>query len=166
MMRHILETAQYVIDEFGGNNIFVTAENTGAKVWYRTLGRLKGFYVCEKESRYIVINRELGSMMRAVVCAHELGHDMLHRELAAGGIRESSFLLEGNKTEREANLFAACVLISDKDILSEMEYGGSIQTLAFELNVPPQIVRYKLMTLNYKGYNFNVDDVESDFLKD
>ncbi len=166
MMRHILETAQYVIDEFGGNNIFVTAENTGAKVWYRTLGRLKGFYVCENESRYIVINRELNSMMRAVVCAHELGHDMLHRELAAGGIRESSFLLEGNKTEREANLFAACVLISDKDILSEMEYGGSIQTLAFELNVPPQIVRYKLMTLNYKGYNFNVDDVESDFLKD
>ncbi len=164
-MRHILETAQYVIDEFGGNNIFVTAENAGAKVWYRTLGRLKGFYVCENFHRYIVINRELNSIMRAVVCAHELGHDMLHRELAAGGIRESSFLLDCNKTEREANLFAACLLISDKDILSEMAYNSSVEALAFELNVPPQIVRYKLMTLNYKGYNFNVDDVESDFLK-
>ncbi len=166
MMRHILETAQYVIDEFGGNNIFVTAENAGAKVWYRTLGALKGFYVCENSRRYIVINRELGSIMRAVVCAHELGHDMLHRELAAGGIRESSFLLDGNKTEREANLFAACLLISDKDILSEMAYNSGIEALAFELNVPPQIVIYKLITLNYKGYNFKVDDVESDFLKD
>ena len=42
-MRQIIETAEKVLEEYGGRNIFETAENSGAKVWFRQLGGLKGF---------------------------------------------------------------------------------------------------------------------------
>lgn len=162
---YIIYAAERVLNEFGGGNIFETAENSGANVWFRDLGELKGFYVCENGCRYIVINEGLDDITRAVVCAHELGHDMLHRELSAGGIRENTLLLSSNKTEREANLFAAAVLIPDEEIIEEAEFCSDVAALAKCLGFPTEIVRYKLETLNFKGFSFNLDEVENDFLK-
>lgn len=164
-MRHIIDKAEEVLEEFGGRDVFETAENSGVNVWYRHLGGLKGFYICENGCRYIVINEELEGVIKAVVCAHELGHDMLHRELSVGGIRENTLFLSNNKTEREANLFAACVLISDETILDESSYCSSIDALAASLGFPREIVEYKLEALNYKGYNFNIGEIRNNFLK-
>ncbi len=100
-----------------------------------------------------------------MVCAHELGHDMLHRELSVGGIRENTLFLSSDKTEREANLFAACVLISDKTLIEELSYCRSIDALAANLGFPREIVMYKLETMNYKGYKFNLGDIRNNFLK-
>ncbi len=161
----IVEKAADVRNSFGGRNIYQTAENSGVKVWLRPLGGLKGFYVCENGKRYIVINNELDEITRRVVCAHELGHDMLHRELSIGGIRENTMFLKGNKTEREANLFAAEMLLTDEAVLSGIEYVSDPETAAFELNVPVELLEYKLELLNHKGYNFNFSAVNSDFLK-
>lgn len=164
-MRHIIEKAEEILEEFGGRNIFETAENSGAKVWYRPLGGLKGFYICENGCRYIVVNDELDRTTKAVVCAHELGHDMLHRELSAGGIRENTLFLSSDKTEREANLFAACVLISDESVLDEASYCNSMDVLAANLGFPSELVWLKLETMNFKGYNFNLADIKNNFLK-
>ncbi len=164
-MRRIIEAAEALLEKYGGSDVFETAENSGAKVWQRNLGGLKGFYICENGSRYIVINEELDDTLKKVVCAHELGHDTLHRELSAGGIRENTMFLDNNKTEREANLFAACVLISDGDILELANGGADISGISAQLRLPLEIVSYKLSAMNYKGYNFNVGEVKSDFLK-
>lgn len=164
-MRRIIETAESVLEEFGGRNIYETAENSGANVWFRELGGLKGFYICENGSRYIVINDELDEVLKKVVCAHEFGHDMLHRELSAGGIREGTLFLETNKTEREANLFAASVLITDDEILEAVSYFADIGSVASNLNLPSEIVQYKLNAMNIKGYNFRIGEIKNDFLK-
>lgn len=164
-MRHIVDLAQSVLEEFGGKNVFETAENSGANVWFRELGSLKGFYICENDCRYIVINEDLDSVTAAVVCAHEFGHDMLHRELSGGGIRENTLFLGNNKTEREANLFAACILIPDEEILEELSDKNSIGAVASCLNLPAELVKFKLEVLNFKGYKFNVGASRSDFLK-
>ncbi len=161
----IIEKAQEIREEFAGRNIYQTAENSGAKVWFRPLGGLKGFYVFENSKRYIVVNNQLDDMTRRIVCAHEFGHDMLHRDLAVGGIRENTMFLDSNKTEREANLFAAEMLLTDKAVLSELEYVSDPETAAFELNVPVELLEYKLELLNHKGYDFNFSTVRSDFLK-
>ena len=164
-MRSIIETAESVLSEFGGRNIFETAENSGAHVWFRELGGLKGFYLCENGERYIVINNALDDVLKKVVCAHEFGHDMLHRELSVGGIREGTLFLDTNRTEREANLFAACLLISDEEILEAASYSADIASAASSLDLPPEIVEYKLSAMNFKGYNFNIGDIKNDFLK-
>lgn len=164
-MQVIIDAVAEILDNYGGRDIFETAENSGAKVWYRRLGALKGFYVFENGVRYIVLNEDLDAQTKAVVCAHEFGHDILHRELSAGGIRESTMFLDSNKTEREANLFAAEILLSDKAVLSELEYNSSPNAVAYELNVPVELLEYKLELLNHKGYSFNFSAVRSDFLK-
>ncbi len=164
-MRHIIEAAREVRRKFRGRDIFETAENCGANVWFRELGGLKGFYISENEKRYIVINEQLDEVMSRVVCAHELGHDMLHRELSAGGIRENTLFLHSNKTEREANLFAAELLVSDKDILSELDYCDSAESLSCVLSLPVEIIMYKLEIMNREGYHFNVSSPDSGFLK-
>ena len=164
-MRRIIETAEKVLKEYGGRDVFETAENSGANVWFRELGGLKGFYLCENGKRYIVINNALDNVLKKVVCAHELGHDMLHRELSAGGIREGTLFLDTNKTEREANLFAACLLISDEEILEAASYFPDVLSVASSLDMPPEIVEYKLSAMNIKGYDFKIGDIKSDFLK-
>ncbi len=153
------------MENYGGKDIFETAANSGANVWVRQLGGLKGFYLFENGSRYIVINEDLDKVMKAVVCAHELGHDMLHRELSEEGIRENTLFLSGNKTEREANLFAAEVLISDEDILGGIEEYNSISALSAEVGFPEALVKFKLDILGFKGHKFNYDGAASDFLK-
>ena len=165
-MQSIIDIAEKVKREFGGSDVFETAENSGAKVWFKKLGSLKGFYICENNCRYIVVNEDLDDITTEVVCAHEFGHDMLHRELSAGGIRENTLFLNCNKTEREANLFAANVLISDDDILSMLEYCSGIDVLSAELKYPVELVSYKLESLKFKGYNINLTETaKSDFLK-
>lgn len=164
-MQRIIDACDDVLENYRGKNIFQTAENSGAKVWLRSLGTLKGFYVFEGGCRYIVINDELDTVTKTVVCAHELGHDMLHRELSDGGIRESTLFLENNKTEREANLFAANILISDSDILEELSYHDNASAVSASLGFPIEIIEYKLEILNFKGFKFNCSGVRSDFLK-
>lgn len=161
----IISTVSSVRAAYGGRDIIATAENTGAEVWLRPLGGLKGFYVHEKGTSYIIINEALDDTMRNVVCAHELGHDLLHRELAAGGIRDGTLFLANNKTEREANLFAAEIILSDEAVLSELEYNNDPTTAAYELGVPVELLEYKLELLVHKGYHFNFSAVKNDFLK-
>lgn len=165
MIQNIIDISERVLSECKGRDIFETAEISGANVWFRPIGGLKGFYIFENGKRYIVINDALESAIKKVVCAHELGHDMLHRELSAGGIREGTLFLDTDKTEREANLFAACMLISDEDILEQASFGADISTIASVLDMPVQLVKYKLEIMNFKGYKFNVGDVNNNFLK-
>ncbi len=164
-MQYIIKTAERILLKYGGRNIIETAENSGAKVWFRELGGLKGFYICEKGKRYIVINEELDEIMTNVVCAHELGHDMLHREMSEGGIRESTLFLKNNSTEREANLFAAEVLIPDSVFFEALEGVDNARTLASELRLPLEIIEYKLEILNFKGHKFKYDRNDNGFLR-
>ena len=164
-MRRIIESAENILREYGGRDVFETAENSGVNVWFRRLGGLKGFYICENGARYIVVNERLDDVMKKVVCAHEFGHDTLHRELSAGGIREGTLFLDTNKTEREANFFAACLLVRDEEILDAMSYHTDISSVASELNLPPEIIKYKLEAMNFKGYGFKTDEIKNDFLK-
>lgn len=55
MMDRIISLAEQVRGEFGGRTIFQTAENSGATVWLRELGSLKGFYLFENNRRYIIL---------------------------------------------------------------------------------------------------------------
>lgn len=46
------------------------------------LGSLKGMYCIVKRNRFIFLKKDLSPQMKRIVCAHEIGHDRLHRALA------------------------------------------------------------------------------------
>lgn len=47
-------------------------------------GQLKGMYRVVKKNRFIFLNQDLSPQTKRIVCAHEIGHDRLHRALAKG----------------------------------------------------------------------------------
>ena len=62
---------------------FKIAEAIGVKVMFvDNFEKLKGVYRVIKRNRWIFINSNLSERMQRIVCAHELGHDQLHRHLA------------------------------------------------------------------------------------
>ena len=77
------------------------------------LGELSGFYKLIKRKKWIFINEDLmDSDMFRVVVAHELGHAFLHRTKECAFIKNRTLLLT-SWVEREANMFAAELLIPD-----------------------------------------------------
>ena len=77
------------------------------------LDELSGFYKLIKRKKWIFINEDLmDTDMFRVVVAHELGHAFLHRTKECAFIKNHTLLLT-SWVEREANMFAAELLISD-----------------------------------------------------
>ena len=140
---------------------FSLARGLGLDVDYADLGELKGFYVAYKTGRYIVINRHLDEHMARLVLAHEIGHDMLHRDIAAnGGMGEKSFFDMTSKPEREANIFAAELLISDDDMVELGERGCTIEEAAKELGVHTAVAMIKARSMEERGYEISVPYVQ------
>lgn len=85
------------------------------QVNYSDLGDIKGFYKNILGKKFIVINSELNTFDKKIVCAHELGHCLLHSS------KEIKFLLEHNNLakhslyEKQANEFAAHLVIEDEE---------------------------------------------------
>jgi Zn-dependent peptidase ImmA (M78 family) len=117
-------------------------------------------------NRYIFVNSSLPDYMAQIVCAHELGHDRLHRNIATGDILGENSLFDiFSRAEYEANVFAAELLISDSDILPLISEKYSAEEIAAKLGTDVNLVALKIETLADAGYNLRTADRENDFLK-
>lgn len=87
---------------------FKIAEALGALIVYVPLVRVNGFYQRYQEQDIIYINQDLTEEEQILVCAHELGHMVLHND------KNSVFLettIKGRGIyELEANAFAVQLL--------------------------------------------------------
>lgn len=101
------------------------AEYANIRIAILPLGEIAGNYKLIKRKRWIFINDNIpaDSPMFRVVLAHELGHALLHRKENCAFIKNKTLLLTSG-IEREANQFAASLLISD-DMLQD--YAGYTQ---------------------------------------
>ena len=115
--------------------------------------KLKGFYCVMNRQRFIVINANLSEHDKRIVCAHELGHDRLHRSLASAAVlRDFSLYEMTSKPEYQANLFAAEMLISDADVLSLAGSGTDYFSMCRELSYAPDLVAFKLYSMIQRGH--------------
>ena len=72
-----------LVRRFGTRDPFQIAGELGISILLcEDFGSLKGMYRVIKRNRFIFLNKDLGDRMLRIVCAHELGHDRLHRKLA------------------------------------------------------------------------------------
>ena len=155
-------------ERFATRDPFAIAEALGIQIMMNSeLKTLKGAYFVIDGVRWILINSNLSHELQRIVCAHELGHDQLHREIA-----EKRFLLEymlcdtKSRPEYEANVFAAELLLPDSDVL-ELIYGYSYsaEQIARCLNTDVNLVALKCDCLRAKGCELNRLDHKSNFLK-
>lgn len=124
---------------------FIISKALGIEIKHLSLGNLKGFYTVQHNIPYIIINKDLDYGTARIICAHELGHDRLHRKLARSRIlNEFEMYLVNTKTELEANTFAAHLLINDDAILWVRKYGYDLPSAASLLNTTPELMEIKL----------------------
>jgi len=162
----IIKRASRLVRIYETADPFRIAREAGAEVYFRDLGKLKGMYACIKRNRFIVVNQYMNAWLQKLVCAHELGHDQFHRELATNRWMHEFMLYNMNqRPEYEANVFAAELLLRDEDIIELSDGGLDIEQIARSLYSDVNLVALKLGLLSQKGYSFRQFDYRSDFLK-
>lgn len=149
-------------------NPFEIAENLGIKIMMvDDFKRLKGLYRIIKRNRWIFLNSNLDTRTQEIVCAHEIGHDQLHRSLAKGdGLMEFMLYDMRSRPEYEANIVAAEILLPDDDVLELIyDYGYDVEQIACQLKSDINLVNMKTEILRYKGYDLRQGEFRSNFLK-
>ena len=104
--------------------------------------------------------------MQQIVCAHELGHDALHRQFAKdGGLREFMLYDMKSRPEYEANMYAADLLLDDEEVMELAKDGYDMQQVAGILNTDINLIGLKMASMNYRGFDLRIGiEPKSDFL--
>lgn len=164
---YIQNVANKLIKKFDTRDPFQLCQAIGVEVFYTDLGSLKGMYKYLKKNRFAVINENLDPFTKTLVCAHELGHDILHQNLARKVCLQEFILYDmKSRPEYEANLFASEILLPDDIILNLARDGYDIEQISKELCTDINLIALKVSSMNTRGYRFNnTIDAKSDFLR-
>lgn len=163
----IARRAQTIVARCGTRDPFAIAEQLGAEVLYvDSLNRLKGMYRVIKRNRFIFLNAKNSPQMNRIVCAHELGHDQLHREFAcAHALKEFMLYDMATRPEYEANLFAADLLLEDETILGYVEQGYDSAQIAAMTETDINLVALKIDGLIRRGHTLRRQVHSTGFLQ-
>lgn len=167
MNKFIAERSKKLVRTYKTNDPFEIALSLGINVIYSPdLKRLKGMYRIIKRNRFIILNENNTDSMNRIVCAHELGHDQFHREFAkTSAIQEFMLYDMTSRREYEANIFAANLLLDDKEILDFISMGYDSLQIANATSTDINLVALKVDHLIRSGYTLNSLEHNSKFLK-
>ncbi|WP_249645896.1 MULTISPECIES: ImmA/IrrE family metallo-endopeptidase [unclassified Lysinibacillus] len=144
-MGWIKKKVEYLYEKYNTRNPFTLAKYLNIEIFYWDLPPdIKGFYQYEKRNRFIFINSNLSIEEQLIVCAHELGHAILHTKLNTPFMRANT-LFSIDKFELQANEFAAYLLIPDENLFDSYDR-MTFYDIATLYNVP-----IKLVELKFKG---------------
>jgi Zn-dependent peptidase ImmA (M78 family) len=163
----IYKCSKRLIRKFGTSDPFVIAKGLGIEILYSDgLRQLKGMYRIIKRNRFIILNSANTPEMNRIVCAHELGHDRLHKEFAkTNHIQEFMLYDMTSRYEYEANIFAANLLLDDNETLEYIKSGYDALQIAKVTATDINLVALKVDCLIRKGHCLNKQEHNSKFLK-
>ena len=102
---------------------------------------VRGFYQYFQRNNIIYIDEALSKEEQIFVCAHELGHMVLHRKVNAVFMDTRTYL-GTSSYEMEANKFAMELLVSD-DILNEYDY-FTIEQVSRLLGYTEELIKLRI----------------------
>lgn len=131
-------------------------------------GAIKGFFLEFKHVQSITVNSDLPEIIQKIIVAHELGHAVLHRKSGMHSFQDVTLYDSASTYEKEANIFAAELLLADDAVLSTLNGDSTFFTAASALMVPIELLDFKFRILKWKGYTLAEAPVSarSNFLRD
>ncbi len=161
--RDVFRIPRKLVRKYHTRDPFVLAERLGVIVKFcADFVKQRGASAIILGDRVIFINSNLSEQMQRMVCAHELGHLLLHKATygkEAWVLNHELFDIT-NDLEYEANVFAANLLIEDEVMFDYFEDGHSIVATASGLDVNVNLLVLKVVEMNkQQGFNFQVSDV-------
>ena len=107
-----------LIVKYGTKNPFKLAKKLNIEIIIEDLGEVRGLFKKVLKRKFIFINSKLNEFDKILVCAHELGHAILHSSSNYQFLIDNTRILKKSKLEDEANLFASFLIFPNDD---EME---------------------------------------------
>lgn len=104
---YIVKVANDLVVEHNTRSATVLAEALDMIIVETPFQEQKGVYIYFKDRAQIFLNQDLSDEMRNIVILHEIGHHLLHREIASTFHETTLFDVSNHNMEYEANLFAA-----------------------------------------------------------
>lgn len=128
---------------------------------------IKGFFMEKNRIKTITVNSDLPLIIQRIIIAHEIGHAILHKTEGVYAFHEVALFDSSSIMEKEANLFAAELLMEDEDVLEQMNADNTFFSAASCLNVPMELLDFKFRIMKWKGYKMVQSPIVShnDFLK-
>ncbi|SCM88451.1 ImmA/IrrE family metallo-endopeptidase [Bacillus mycoides] len=138
----IKEYALKIAEKHATTNPFEIARRKNIIVLFEDLGNTLGFYNTYKRFKFIHINNQIDEITQRFVCAHELGHAVLHPKANTPFLRNQTFF-SVDRLEIEANTFAVELLLTDEMVSAYEDTRLSIQEVAEIHGVPGGFARLK-----------------------
>ncbi|ARZ63905.1 ImmA/IrrE family metallo-endopeptidase [Bacillus anthracis] len=139
---NIKEYVLNIIEKYKTTDPFEIAKEKNIIVLFEDLGNTLGFYNTYKRFKFIHINNQIDEITQRFVCAHELGHAVLHPKANTPFLRNQTFF-SVDRLEIEANTFAVELLLTDNMISTYKDTHLSIQEVAEIHGVPRGFARLK-----------------------
>ena len=166
--KQLSEVGERLVRRCGTRDPFEIARQIGVEVLFcPDFGSMKGMYRVIKRNRFIFLNRDLAPQMQRIVCAHELGHDRLHRNLAkTGAIQEFMLYDMTTRPEYEANIVAAEILLDTDAVLDYVyNFGYTSEQIAKAMETDINLVALKVAHLAESNRSLRPIEHRADFLK-
>lgn len=133
--------AESLVRRFGTRDPFRLAQELGYIVIRTSLQGIRGFWHHAQRQHLIFIDESLPDPEARFVCAHELGHILLHRGTNRIYMDVNTYF-QTNRQEIEANHFAVDLLYDDDDLRFFLDY--PIQLAADFMGVSVELAEYRL----------------------
>jgi Zn-dependent peptidase ImmA (M78 family) len=131
-----------LIKKYKTNNPFELCDALDYIVLEVPLTGVRGFYQYFVKNNMIYICQDLPEQVKRFVCAHELGHALMHKDTNAIYLDTRTFL-KASMYERQANQFAINLLFPHDKFFNDYKECTISQT-AQCLNVSEELLEYRL----------------------
>lgn len=135
---NMFETVRAVIEANGTSDPEEILLANGVKIFQLPMTGLRGVYKVLHDIPMVFVDSELEERQKRFVLAHELAHHLFHRGLNRVFLERCTFM-KTDCYEREAELFAACLLCQDPE-----EYifeGETVEDLAHRTGFSEDVAR-------------------------
>ena len=168
MTDYIYKKVQFLLDKYGTNDPFqILQEMKVVIIESDRFTKLKGFIFQSCRTIYVMINESLPIFLKHLVAAHELGHIMLHKDrLKIAPMSELQIGCMKDNTEREANLFAAELLIDDDNVFEILHNFSDDNNIYPYPEIFKELLTFKLYSLKKRGKDIPFSpELNSTFLR-
>lgn len=138
---NIHSLAESIVKKYHTRNPFEIIKEKNAILIYAPLIDVRGLYQYFQRNNLIYIDENLPDNEKTFVCAHELGHMLMHKNENTVYM-DTHTCFNTDKPEIEANQFAAELLIPD-EIISENHY-MTIEQLSRLLGYEKALIELRL----------------------
>lgn len=168
----ISEAVTKLIKKYDERDPFRLCRAMGIKLIFQAMGKapdaVKGFFLEKNRIRVIVINSDLPEIIQRIIAGHEVCHAEFHRKSGIHAFHEVALFDQTSEFEKDANLFAAELLLEDSEVLDVLNRDTTFFSAAAMLLVPAELLDFKFRVMKWKGYKLIEPPItaRSNFMRD